>query len=79
MVPVFGGVLAEWGQRDAVLQRQAAQGDGCEELGELGAAVFHGEPGAGGWVLLWREVGDAGGGAVGIMVLAFDGYVRAVV
>ncbi len=38
MVPVFGAILAEWGEHDAVLECGSADSEGLEELRD-GAAI----------------------------------------
>lgn len=58
MVAILGGVLAEGREHDAVLEGEAAESKGLEELGD-GLAIFLGvEGGAGGWFLRGCEVGD---------------------
>jgi hypothetical protein len=59
VVAVGGGVLAEGGEHDAVLEGEGAESEGLEELGCWGAIR---EGGAGGGGLGGGEVGDLGGG-----------------
>jgi len=63
LVTVFGGVLAERGEGEAVLDRHAAELEGLEELGDLGAAVEHGKGGSGDGLLCGSEVGNLDGSA----------------
>jgi len=63
LVAVFGGVLAEGGEGEAVLDRHAAELEGLEELGDLGAAVEHAKGGSGDGLLCGSEVGDLDGSA----------------
>lgn len=58
VVAILCRVLAQWREHDAVLEGEAAEGEGLEELGN-GLAIFLGnEGGAGGWFLRGCKVGD---------------------
>lgn len=61
---VLRGVLTQRGQADAVLECDAAEGEGGEDLGEDGAVGLRVGCGAGFRVLVGREVADAGLGDV---------------
>jgi hypothetical protein len=58
LVAVFGGVLAEGGEHDAVLEGGAAEGEGLEELGDGSAIGLGVGGGSRRRVLCGGEVGD---------------------
>jgi hypothetical protein len=57
-VAVLGGVLAEGGEEDAVLESEASDFEGGEEFGDWGAVWLRVRGCAAGRVLQGGEVGD---------------------
>jgi hypothetical protein len=49
-VPVLGGVLAEGGEEDAVLEGEASDRERCEDLGD--------------WFVVWLGIGGCAAGRV---------------
>ena len=58
VMAVDGGVLAERGEHDSVLEGEPADLEGCEELWDCGTVGLWVRGGAAGWLLGGGEIGD---------------------